>query len=86
MKQYQLIISADGASDLMFAKNWYGSQKEGLDLDFIQEIGKSIQRIKNNPYQFAIVRKKIRMSVVKRFPYLFLCCGRCYQRIRRFPF
>ncbi len=69
MKSYRLIISEFAESDLKIAADWYASQKEGLDLDLIQEIDKAVQRIQDNPHQFAVVRKQIRMSIVKRFPY-----------------
>ena len=69
MKIYRLIISDFAESDLKLAAEWYASQKEGLELDFVEEIEKTIQRIQDNPQQFAVVRKKIRMSIVKRFPY-----------------
>jgi len=54
---------------LEIASDWYALQKEGLDKDFLEEIGKAIQRIQRNPQQFAVVRMQIRMSIVKRFPY-----------------
>ncbi len=69
MEQYQLTINAFAESDLKIAADWYASQKEGLDQDFIDEIEKTLIQIQGNPLQFAVVRKKIRMSIVKRFPY-----------------
>lgn len=69
MKFYRLIINDSAENDLKIAAEWYASRKEGLDQDFIDEIGKAIQRIQDNPLQFAFVRKQIRMSIVKRFPY-----------------
>ena len=68
MKKYRLIINAFAESDLELASDWYASRKEGLDQDFIDEIEKAIQRIQENPRQFAVVKMQIRMSVVKRFP------------------
>ena len=64
-----MIINTFAEADLEIAIDWYASRKEGLDQDFIEEIEKAIQRIEENPRQFAVVRKQIRMSVVKRFPY-----------------
>jgi len=64
-----VIINAFAESDLEIASDWYALQKEGLDKDFIEEIGKAIQRIQSNPQQFAVVKMQIRMSIVKRFPY-----------------
>ena len=69
MKRYRLIISNFAESDLKMAADWYASQKAGLDLDFVEEIENAIQRIQDNPQLFAVVRKQVRMSVVKRFPY-----------------
>jgi len=69
VKRYRLIISNFAESDLKMAADWYASQKAGLDLDFVEEIEKAIQRIQDNPRLFAVVRKQVRMSVVKRFPY-----------------
>jgi len=69
VKKYSLIINAFAETDLEVALNWYASRKEGLDQDFIDEIDKAIQRIRDNPRQFAVVKKQIRMSIVKRFPY-----------------
>jgi plasmid stabilization system protein ParE len=69
VKKYRVIINTFAETDLEIAFDWYASQKEGLDQDFIDEIEKAIQRIQGNPRQFAVVRKQIRMSIVKRFPY-----------------
>jgi len=69
MKQYSLIIHPFAEYDLKIAADWYYLQKEGLDQNFIEEIEKTILRIKQNPRQFAFVRKKMRMAIVKRFPY-----------------
>ena len=69
MKKYRLIINAFAESDLEIASDWYASRREGLDQDFIEEFEKAIQRIQENPRQFAVVRMQIRMSIVKRFPY-----------------
>ena len=69
MKQYSLIINPFAQSDLKIAADWYAKRKEGLDREFIEEIEKTIQQIVGNPAQFAFVRKKIRMAIVKRFPF-----------------
>ena len=64
-----MIINAFAKADLEIAADWYASQKVGLDEEFIDEIERAIQRIQDNPRLFAVVRKQIRMSIVKRFPY-----------------
>lgn len=49
MKRSRLIISNFAESDLKMAADWYACQKAGLDLDFVEEIEKAIQRIQDNP-------------------------------------
>jgi plasmid stabilization system protein ParE len=71
VKRYRLIISNFAESDLKMAADWYASQKAGLDLDFVEEIEKAIQRIQDNPRLFAVVRKQVRMSVVSGFLMVF---------------
>jgi len=69
VKKCRLIINPFAEADLKIASEWYTSQKVGLELEFIEEIEKSLHRIQHNPQQFAVIRKQIRMSIVKRFPY-----------------
>lgn len=69
MKRYSLIINPFAESDLKISADWYSLQKERLDGEFIEEIEKTILRILENPLQFPIVRKHIRMAILKRFPY-----------------
>lgn len=69
MKSYTIKINPFAESDLKMAANWYAAQKVGLDEDFIEEIENTLHRIQQNPQHFAYIRKKIRMSIVKRFPY-----------------
>jgi len=69
MKQYSLIINPFAQFDLKIAADWYAERKEGLDREFIEEIEKTLHQIIRNPAQFAFVRKKIRMAIVKRFPF-----------------
>lgn len=64
-----MIINPYAEADLKIASDWYAFQKAGLDLEFIDEIEKSLERIQQNPQQFPVVRRQIRMSIVKRFPY-----------------
>jgi len=44
-------------------------QKEGLGKDFTLEVDKVINRIAQNPRQFAKVKLMARMAVVQRFPF-----------------
>ena len=69
MIKYQLIINPFAEIDLYDAKKWYDLQKENLGSEFIQETENTIFQIKNNPFQFPLIKSKIHRAVVSRFPY-----------------
>lgn len=52
MSRYRLIISSFAELDLQVAFDWYELQKDGLGVDFFNEVEKAIFRIKSNPFQF----------------------------------
>jgi hypothetical protein len=49
MSRYRLLVSSFAELDLQIAFDWYELQKEGLGVDFIYEVEKTIFRIKSNP-------------------------------------
>ena len=69
MKRYSLLINPFAENDLRIAVDWYNGQKDGLNRELVNEIDKIIRLIQENPFQFAVIRKKIRMAIIKRFPF-----------------
>ena len=57
------------ASDLDSAFSCYNQQRAGLGEEFRSEVYAAIERIRSNPFHFAIVEHDIRRCFVRRFPY-----------------
>ncbi|OAQ39307.1 hypothetical protein A5893_11635 [Pedobacter psychrophilus] len=55
--------------DIIGAKNWYKKQKEGLEIEFSEEIEKAILYLLKTPKSYSIRYKNIRISHPKRFPF-----------------
>ncbi len=64
-------------SDLSDAVAYYNQQRSGLGNEFRAEIYDALERISDNPFQYAVVEveKEMRRCLVHRFPYsiLFRC-------------
>jgi hypothetical protein len=54
--------------DIAEAARYYGSQRPGLDDEFLAEIDASAQKIMGNPYLFEEIHPGIRRCLVHRFP------------------
>ena len=57
------------ASDLNNAVTYYDRQRAGLGDELRSEVYGAIARIRENPFQFAIVEHEVRRCFVHRFPY-----------------
>ena len=60
------------ASDLNSAISYYNQQRAGLGEEFRSEVYATIESIRSNPLQSAIVDHDIRRCFVHRFPYAVL--------------
>ncbi len=69
MKTYKLIINPFAEIEIKETRNWYNLQKDNLGEEYLQEIKKTAIRIQGNPFQFPVIKKKIRKVVVSRFPF-----------------
>lgn len=58
------------AEELIEIRDFYESRSTGLGLDFVAEFEKQVLCIVAMPERWMIVRKDIRRSLVKRFPYV----------------
>ena len=57
------------ASDLNNAIQYYNRQRARLGDELRSEVYAAIKRIRENPFQFAIVEHEVRRCFVRRFPY-----------------
>ena len=66
---YSLYFFDEVKSDIREAKDWYKTQKPGLEKRFAQEIKKSIVKLKNHPKSYEVRYKNIRSIFTEVFPY-----------------
>jgi len=59
----------EAALEFRQALQWYKSKINGLDLIFIKEIDKTIERIKIYPQLYPVIIKNIRKVQMTTFPY-----------------
>ena len=64
-----IILSPEAENDVFNAYEWYEKQCSGLGSEFILCIDAEMHSIKRNPKICQTIHKKIRRSVIRRFPY-----------------
>ncbi len=62
-------LGAEAKQDVREAKEWYAERKPGLDLEFRDELDRTIGRIQAFAESYAIVHKDVRRASLRRFPY-----------------
>ena len=65
-----LRLSRAARRDVDLAFVYYEEQRSGLGDEFLVAVEDCLERIKQFPESFAIVKKDLRVSLVSRFPYL----------------
>ncbi len=62
-------LSQEAKRDVREAKEWYAEQKPDLDLEFRDELDRTLDRIRAFPESYAAVYKDVRRASLRRFPY-----------------
>ena len=62
-------LGAEAKRDVREARDWYADQKPGLDLEFRDELDRTLGRIRDFPESYPIVYKDVRRANLHRFPY-----------------
>jgi len=62
-------VTPEAEADILDACKWYNGQKEGLGLEFFDEVVTTVERIEDHPVAYNLVHKNVRRAVVRRFPY-----------------
>jgi len=60
----------DVADELIEIRDFYESRSVGLGFDFVAEFERMVLRIAAMPERWMVVRRDIRRSLMKRFPYV----------------
>ncbi|MDY6912835.1 MAG: type II toxin-antitoxin system RelE/ParE family toxin [Planctomycetota bacterium] len=66
---HRLIIQADAESEFIESYRWYEEQSTGLGEEFLRCVDACLLSIQRNPKQYAIVHKKVRRALTRRFPF-----------------
>lgn len=69
-----VILTPAAEEDIRIACAWYDSKKADLSDEFVAAISSEFDRIAEFPFAFAIAYRGLRLSPVKRFPYVI-----CYR-------
>jgi plasmid stabilization system protein ParE len=55
--------------ELIAAQDWYEAKLPGLGTRFREEVGETVLRMRENPYQFPIVLRDVHRARLRKFPY-----------------
>jgi len=65
--QFRFVPEAE--TELAEARIWYGLQRDNLDVELIQRIEETLERISNAPHSFPRVHRQLRRAIVRQFPF-----------------
>lgn len=70
---YNYQLSEEAESDVYDGYEWYESKQKKLGEEFLENLDEAKKAITNNPKTYPVrYKKKVRVFVVNRFPYLIL--------------
>lgn len=69
MTEYQLLSEPGADLDVEAAFQWYENEREGLGLEFIDELRGTYNRIVDGPLKYQHLRSSIPRALLRRFPY-----------------
>jgi plasmid stabilization system protein ParE len=69
MRRYKIRLLPSANDDLKNARNWYKQHNALLPGKFKQQVQDGIERIKVNPYAFAVRYKNVHIAKLNIFPY-----------------
>jgi hypothetical protein len=67
---FKLEIRPLAAIEILEAYDWYELAKDGLGLEFLNELENFYDGLKNNPKTHSYYEKPVRQGRLKRFPYV----------------
>lgn len=67
---YELKIRPLASGEIIEAYDWYEQQREGLGMEFLNELNNFYNSLLENPYTHSYYEKPVREGKINRFPYL----------------
>jgi len=68
--KYSIRFKEDALADASEIANWYNEKKNGLGLEFLDELELAVKKIKTNPFHYQVQKNEIRQILLDKFPYL----------------
>ena len=68
--QYNIEIRPLAVIEIIEAYDWYELQKEGLGLEFLNELDSFYNSLLRNPNTYSYYEKPVRQGKINRFPYV----------------
>jgi plasmid stabilization system protein ParE len=66
---YKIEIRPLAKVEILEAYDWYDAQREGLGLEFLEELDAFYASLNRNPYIYSFYEEPVRQGRLKRFPY-----------------
>jgi plasmid stabilization system protein ParE len=66
---WRVIILPRVEADLREAQLWYNSQRSGLGEEFLDEVGRAVAALEDQPESRPLYYKNFRRMLTRRFPY-----------------
>lgn len=67
---YKIEIRPLAKIEVIEAYDWYESKKEGLGLEFLNELQYFYETLLRNPFTYSYFEEAVRQGKVNRFPYV----------------
>ena len=67
--QYKIEIRPLASIEIIEAYDWYEMQREGLGMEFLNELDNFYNSLLRNPHAYAYYQEPVRQGRMKRFPY-----------------
>ena len=69
----RVVVDAEIRERIAQEAEWYRPRKQGLDEDFLGEVGRALERIRQFPLACPIVHRRFRQYKLDRFPFHLIC-------------
>ena len=69
-KNYKLELRSLAALEVIEAFDWYELQRQGLGIDFLNELEIFYQKLLQNPHTRSYYQKPVHSGKIERFPYV----------------
>ena len=68
--KYTIDIRPLALYEIYEAYDWYEAQREGLGMEFMQELEAFYSSLQRNPYTYSYYEEPVRQGKINRFPYV----------------